>query len=1204
MLAGFLAAILRPRFLFTLIGLIALALLVWFAGPWLVIGDWRPLEAASTRLAVVIAIFVVTFLTNFIRRYMAHRANQRMIRSLLDQNALGSLAGEADDAEVEILRERFEQALKLLRETQTGDARGGRRYLSELPWYVIIGPPGSGKTTILRNSGLEFPLVDKMGSEAVQGVAGTRYCDWWFTDEAVLIDTAGRYSTQDVNADKDRRSWRGFLDLLTEHRRRRPVNGVILAVSLPDILDQNSETRQRHVTALRARMQELMKTFGLRLPVYLMVTKVDLVAGFNEFFDDLDDRGRQQIWGVTFQMGGALDSHKAFNDAFDDLFQRLESHLTGRLHDERDVGRRGRIYAFGREVASMRAALATFVSDVFRPNRYEMEPIVRGVYFTSGTQEGTPVDRLVGTYARTFGLSPSQPPPFSGHGKAYFIRRLLSDVIFLEQGLVGRNLKLERRLALAHTAGYLGTAGIGVLLALLWLGAYAQGELRLGQTAGVSTRVEREIAASRDVRDVASLVPLFDAGADLARLNRGNQLFGLFTSFGLSVDSRLAGQSSDVYDRILVQYLLPAFAERLRLRLQLMTAASQGDLGPLRNLLQTYLMLGDAGHFNSSAIATDARQEIEVIYPLDPTKRKILQAHFDRLLQLLPAPLKLNDRTIEQARARLRRIPAADQVYQRLVRDGLNNAALGSFDLTPIVLPGGLDVTNPNRSAPVLHVPGLFTKRGFYDFVLPQLPQMVREGQGTDWVLGASTVDDAAFQQVTKRVADLYVADYIGRWRSLLKQLGVPPFGDVSQAQGILQTLAAPTSPITLLIDGLRENTTLPPPSKDEAQAPTAKDATALAAKPPSKADAATLGRDALKTAFAELSPDSLERVFPDRNWPGTRIGEPFRNIAQLGTPSNSQPAGTQRIQELFANLFNVLSGVAAAPDPAAAGYQLVEQRLKSPGNDPFSLIRLDSALRPEPMRTIERSIAGNAWTLVVRLALQNVNANWQRDVLPVCQNTLANRFPFDPKSDAEVSIGDFGEFFKKGGVIESFFNKYMSLLVIGQKSRFVPAVIDGQSMPFQEASLEEFRLAQQIQQTFFADGGQAPLVKFSIEPLFLDSRAFRASLMLDDKEVLYRHEPTRAYDMQWPNRLDSSVASLTLGMVDGTTIRDERRGQWAFFRLLRSSRLAARGSYDRFTMEFVGKDDVKAVYALSAAHATNAFNFESLFNFRCPDVL
>src|ERR1700730_17196601 len=96
-------------------------------------------------------------------------------------------------------------------------------------------PPGAGKTTALLNSGLKFPLAAEMGQTAVAGVGGTRLCDWWFTEDAVLFDTAGLPPFRDSEARVDRAVWDAFLDLLKRTRARQPLNGVIVAISLIDI---------------------------------------------------------------------------------------------------------------------------------------------------------------------------------------------------------------------------------------------------------------------------------------------------------------------------------------------------------------------------------------------------------------------------------------------------------------------------------------------------------------------------------------------------------------------------------------------------------------------------------------------------------------------------------------------------------------------------------------------------------------------------------------------------------------------------------------------------------------------------------------------------------------------------------------------------------------------------------------------------------
>ena len=130
-----------------------------------------------------------------------------------------SVAASAE--EVAAMREKLTTALTLLKK-----ASGSRGYLYEQPWYAIIGPPGAGKTTALLNAGLKFPLAAEMGQAAVAGVGGTRMCDWWFTEDAVLIDTAGRYTTQDSDAAVDKAGWDAFLGMLKRTRARQPLNGV------------------------------------------------------------------------------------------------------------------------------------------------------------------------------------------------------------------------------------------------------------------------------------------------------------------------------------------------------------------------------------------------------------------------------------------------------------------------------------------------------------------------------------------------------------------------------------------------------------------------------------------------------------------------------------------------------------------------------------------------------------------------------------------------------------------------------------------------------------------------------------------------------------------------------------------------------------------------------------------------------------------
>ena len=256
---------------------LVLAVLVWITGPLIVIDDYQPLGGVLTRLLIILVIFLIVGGGIAWRIIARRRATAALERAMTE--------APADESDAGVLKDRMQEALSTLKRTSGGSAGA----LYDLPWYLIIGPPGAGKTTALVNSGLRFPLAGDAYAKAVPGMGGTRYCDWWFTDQAVLIDTAGRYTTQDSDAKADRASWLSFLDLLRTNRPRQPINGVIVAISIADIATLSPTEVAAHADAIRKRLNELHEDLKVDFPVYAMFTKMDLVSGFTPYFADLDE---------------------------------------------------------------------------------------------------------------------------------------------------------------------------------------------------------------------------------------------------------------------------------------------------------------------------------------------------------------------------------------------------------------------------------------------------------------------------------------------------------------------------------------------------------------------------------------------------------------------------------------------------------------------------------------------------------------------------------------------------------------------------------------------------------------------------------------------------------------------------------------------------------------------------------------------------
>ena len=205
---GFLAS----RWVLSFVAALVLAALVWFFAPFI-----HALAGIIARLVIILVILLVWLGANLLLDRRRKQREAALAAGVADAGA--ATPDKAAAEELAALSEKLKKSLALLRK-----ASGSRGYLYEQPWYVIIGPPGAGKTTALLNAGLKFPLAAELGQGAVAGVGGTRLCDWWFTEQAVLIDTAGRYTTQDSNAATDKAGWEGFLDLLKRTRQRQALN--------------------------------------------------------------------------------------------------------------------------------------------------------------------------------------------------------------------------------------------------------------------------------------------------------------------------------------------------------------------------------------------------------------------------------------------------------------------------------------------------------------------------------------------------------------------------------------------------------------------------------------------------------------------------------------------------------------------------------------------------------------------------------------------------------------------------------------------------------------------------------------------------------------------------------------------------------------------------------------------------------------------
>ena len=798
------------------LGLGSIAAIVYLAGPLIAFGDYRPLENTIVR-NVVILLICTAFAAIAGSTYMKRRKQSAAV-------AEGIAGEDAENDDAPILRERMQDALKSLK-----DAAGGRStYLYELPWYVMIGPPGSGKTTALVNSGLRFPLAKGTRPAAVAGIGGTRFCDWWFTEDAVLIDTAGRYTTQDMNAKADQKSWFAFLDVLKKGRPKQPINGVILAISVEDLLTLHSNDLAAHASAIRARLLELHTRLKVAFPVYALFTKADLILGFNEFFQIFDNLDRAQVFGATFQTADKTSNLVTQVPVeFDELLKSLSEMVADRLQDEPASVARAQIFGFPTQLAALKRPLFEFLNQIFEPTRYHANATLRGFYLTSGTQQGTPIDQLLSALEQSFKTMEVAADSYSGEGKSYFLTNLINKVIIGEASWVSTDVRAVRRAAILKACAYAGLFVVSAALIGLWWVSYGRNIALIHDTqtdvadyAKTYDNVLKQTSiADRDLSQVLVLLnKLRDLPAGYAELNKTP----VAETFGLSQRARLHSSAVTAYQNALERLFRP----RLIFRLEEVLDSDRRDPGSIYAALKVYMMLGHQAPTVDRALMTDwmRRDWSENLYPGvgNEAGRRSLEEHLTAMLNLDDGkPLvTLSQPLLEASQKTLAQLSVTQRAYELLRSNAETSPSHPDWYLTKqgsLQAASVFESVGPQGLASI-HIPYFYTYAGFTDSVLPRLTWAVGQVDKERWVLGDFGSKGAVSEQyksLPRDVLDLYTRDFVAMWQDMLTKFKLRRLtGDKTYIA--LTTLASPTSPLKQLIQSVRDETDLDRPRPDE----------------------------------------------------------------------------------------------------------------------------------------------------------------------------------------------------------------------------------------------------------------------------------------------------------------------------------------------------------------------------------------------------
>ncbi|MGB9595147.1 MAG: type VI secretion protein IcmF/TssM N-terminal domain-containing protein [Candidatus Poribacteria bacterium] len=368
---------------------------------------------------IIVLVWTVIFIVTFVRV-------KKDTKRLADATAGGK-------GRIKNLEEKLQFAIKSIRESKVGRDIGKADAQYAVPWYMLLGPTGSGKTSLIMRSGLDFKLRDPSATELTPGP--TKDCNWLFANEAIVMDASGRYVNQ-PDKSIDNAEWLSFLDILQRYRRTKPMDGLIITVDINRIINAKDEDIEKESQNIRDRIDNIVEKLGVSLPVYLIFTKCDLINGFTDFFGSLNANERNQILGFSLNSQQQSNIPTAFKDEWALLCSSLKSYVHKVMTPEIEIQKRRGIYLFPRQLEISFNKVNHFVSTLFRPSTYLDRPMLQGVYLTSSLQEVSPVDLVVSNIEKSYNIKVSTPASAPTESRSFFIRDTLLKAIFSTRGSV------------------------------------------------------------------------------------------------------------------------------------------------------------------------------------------------------------------------------------------------------------------------------------------------------------------------------------------------------------------------------------------------------------------------------------------------------------------------------------------------------------------------------------------------------------------------------------------------------------------------------------------------------------------------------------------------------------------------------------------------------------------------------------------------
>lgn len=1064
----------RAGWMLGLLLALVLILALWVLGPMVTVAGEAVLASVTARLAGSLVIVLAWGLVAVILY------SRRRKRETADPEALARR--EREQARRDRLRQDFDhigQAVRSAIRTVTVSNFYGpaSRSRYSLPWYLVLGPASCGKTSLLLNSGLQFPL-NEQADRHLYKLKSTDRVEFLFANQAVFIDTPGEYTEGGVGSGAHG-LWTALLRRLFRVRPARALNGVIVCVGMREMLDEDAARREHLARTVRARLSDVLKHLRSCVPVYLVFTKSDAIPGFARFFAHLSRSEREQIFGCPAR-GTSMDADMSRRE-FHDLLQTLNAQIITRIHQERDCQARAAMFRFPQELAALGSRIQDFVFEAFGPSRYHRPVLFRGFFFSSALSSS---DSMAGSaHQGELAFQSGFLPSLGDYAKGFFLLRLLENFIIPEAGLADPDreriwaLRL-RRFGPQVAAGLLLAVCAGLFALSFW-----DNFTRMDRLEDMARSCEQERQAQPQPSGAADVLPELSCLEQALGVFRPGEDPLLARGLGLYRGADFEEASRRAYLAALDVRLLPLLRRTAAQAME----NSLDDPVPLKAAMRAYLMLHQPGSLKQSFLQGWFEQRWADQYPGRDADRKALLGHMAHLLGAGFASELPDELLLAKARDSLLKKPLARIAYD-LMQD---EAAEGGHP--PFTFQGALGGDMAPFSGDTYAIPHLYTAAGFLEFVVNRCPEIIRGLTEDSWIFGPNPPALAALDvdTISRDVRVMYFRDYVRHWGLALDALSVPEPGTLSGAAGLAEQLTAGVSPVVLVLREVRKNVSFAAGEgggelgnvvkglAGQGASPELAGAAIEAAEDSVALRRLTAAREALKDAqVVRASFKSLDALLDDEGGPAPALKAAHEALRHAGDCF-------LRLRESDGQGRKVL---AALQDIAEERDGTLRQAAVSAGK------------LPAPVRQWYEAAVHGGLRDMLSVGASAIDTAYRETVLNEYKAKLKPHYPFDPHSESDANLVEFANFFKHKGVLDSFHDSYIRPFA-GSRGGLRPVM--GQDLPVSAQAVERLDRAHKVQDAFFVSDENLG-VRFLMEPYALDDTLKQVDLSYGDRALSY----------------------------------------------------------------------------------------------------